>query len=973
MQRVGKGALAGCLGVFLLAGQLSAKTVSDTLFREASSLVSSAQKVEQESFSEAYQYYKLAIQKMDDLLSKYPASGQASQLSRGKLKIGGYTYIELKENILPQAKRKAEAENDPIEAILLLIERKADGAYLEYALNRIIRIYRKQGHMDKATEVAVTRTPIFSRPRFLMNLAFDYAEHGDKKKALALLEKAITAPSQPLKEVWQIDQKGSNLAMIASAYIRLEAPDRARPLLDQALSTASSASLLAQLAAGYANLGETDKADAIFARAKVLKKPGDAANIALYLAEAGRYDEAGKMLEEVEPLSMRVNQLVSLYGTAIKRGDDAAASKFFNEALDGAKQEKHSDEENRAARQWLELASSAREAGEMKWAVRFLERVEKSTDGVVANPSFQESLLLLLAEEYWKVGETDRIGPLLGRFRIRDSMGRSTTDQELPTLYARIGKIEEALQLLENYEMGDGKVGGRLQVANVLWEKGNRDNAMTLLAKTESEFKETVLKEQPEFHYEMIRLASQYDVFGEKAAALRVLMEAEKMALLHGGPFGKVDALTDIARCYIGLHQIERATVVLSKALDLTEQMNDRWEEPQLYGQISSLYAKAGHFDRALEVSERIKGNDREKGAAWLDIAVGQLDSKQLAAGRDRLAKAVKLLEQEGALENPKIAEAWLAAGEIDRVFSLLDQDKNTRREIGLLSSLADSYLKAEMPPWPEASVTKLKLVLNEVGNHAGSSEDSVKVGSIWAQLGDHKRAEQFFSQAEAQMDRNGLSRPVYYYEPLQNIAYGLISLGQPEQAVPVALGIKEPSQRIRVLSIAVRALLDQKKKNSARSVLSQMEEIARGVSDPSEHSDVLLVIAGGRIELGESEAGLSLVDEATAAAAPTSKEYLGGISIASVYLQAGRREKGMGLLEATLQSAREHRPNWAKVIELGEMTFPLAEAGEIDQRSRRFLHMMLLQAEDIPSDPENTAKTMRPSPTFNAIVDAIA
>lgn len=72
-------------------------------------------------------------------------------------------------------------------------------------------------------------------------------------------------------------------------------------------------------------------------------------------------------------------------------------------------------------------------------------------------------------------------------------------------------------------------------------------------------------------------------------------------------------------------------------------------------------------------------------------------------------------------------------------------------------------------------------------------------------------------------------------------------------------------------------------------------------------------------------------------------------ISIASAYIQSGHYEKGMDLLEEALQKAKDYRPGWGKVIELGEITFPIAEAGKIDPRARRFLHTMLQLAEEIP------------------------
>lgn len=951
MKRFGKGALAGCVGVLLLARLLCAETIPEALFQEASSLLHSAQKIEQESFSEAYLYYKSAYEKIESLLSKHPTSKIAAQLIQGKLRIGSYSYDELKEKVLPQAKRKADSEGDPLEAIVLLVEHKADEAYLDYAFRRIIRIYKGREQMEKAVEVALTRTPPHSRPRFLMDLAFDYAAQGKKKEALALLEKAAAPPPQPPKDEWQIERRGSNLAMIASAFIFLEAPERGRSLLEQALPMAKSASLLAEIAKGYANIGETERADELFKRANGVKRRWEAERIALQLAEAGRYDEAHKMLQEVDDLSRRASYLLLLYGSATRRGDSAVASRFLNEVLEGAKEEKRSREIYQAAQKWLEWARSAREAGEAKWAVRFLERTDRSISAVFGTFPYQDGILLSVAEEYWENGEPQRMNRLLDQIKVTDLMVGSMSGQTLPALYARIGKVEQALQILEKSQMGDGKIGGRLQVAEVLWERGSRSDALSLLEKTESEFRETVLKNEPGFHYEMIRLASQYGAFGEENAAIRILTEAEKMTLIGDGPFGKVSALIDIARCYFKLHQIERTDRVLSKAVELTEQMNNRWEGPELYERIASLYAEAGLFQRALEVAERIKGNDRRKGSAWLDIAIKQLASKQTVQGRERMAGAMKLLKkEEGALEESRIAGAWLAAGEIDGLFRLLDQVKERDQKIRKLAWAVESYLKAGVFAKSDAFITKIKSLLKELGDKEGPAEDSVQLGMIWAKLGDNQEAEQFFARAEIQADQNGLGRSDD--DLLRNIARSLISLGQPERAVSVAAEIRDPSERISVYGFAFWTLLGQKKRDVARSFLSRMEETAQEITDPSQRWEALQLIARKRIELGEHEAGLNLLN-----ALLTSKDrprYRDDALFASAYFEAGEYEKGIELLELALSKAEDRRPDWGKVIELGEMTFSLTEAGRIDQRGHRFLHAMLQQAEEIPPHKSN-------------------
>lgn len=936
MKRFGQRVLAGCLWILFLSSSLFAEADSVPSLLEASTLVNAAHNAEKDSYAEAYKYYKAAIEKVEQFASEHPSSDLAAQLVQGKQQIGPYTLKELREVIVPKIKKKADAEVDAIEAILLLIEQTSDGAYRDYALKRIIRIYKRQGQIGKAVEVALTRTRPGERPYFLISLAEDLAAEGKKKEALDLLEKAaLQLPSQP-KEDWQIEWQGAILTNIALSYIHLKEGDRAKTLLEQALPMVHSAPKLSGLAVAYSALGEEEKAEVLFNKAKAVKRPSDAYSLGLNFAQAGRYEEAGKFLEEINLPSHKMGLLVSFYGIAARRGDEAVGSRFLAEAIEGAKREKHSHEASQAAKSWLKFARQARAVGEMEWALKFLKKAEQSVDAIIGNPIYEETLTSM-AEEYWQLGELQRVGDLLDRIETTSHKGSFTWGTKLPEMYARIGRVKQALLFIEKDRDVLSKNRSRLTVAETLWNKGNHNDALSLLTKAESELNEVKVTAMPWVIFERIRLACQYGALGQTSGSLRLLAEAEKATLIPIDSFDNVPVLIEVSRCYITLNQVGQAERVLSKAVEMTEQKQEPETGSQLYSQIASVYADRGLFQPALQAAARIK-DDNTKAYAWISIANKQIDSNETAKARDLLVNAVSLLHKENQHDDTEIARAWMAVGEVEEALRLVEGAKNKNEKLGMLSRLLISNTSLDPSLWPRASVARIKSLLKDLETKDASEEDWVSLGALWANLGEHQQAERLFVRAESQTGKRR-SATETEYDPLQNIAYDLILQGQPERAISIAVGINDSLQQVYVFDSAIWSLIDQKQKEKAKSFMAKMEEASEGMTESSQRSQALLRTAKKWIELGEREKGLTMLNELMASPYPPNKY---SSNVAAGYIEAGERDKGMNILEDAIRKAKKDGANWQQVIQLGEMTFPLADAGETDRRAQRFLHMFL-------------------------------
>lgn len=111
---------------------------------------------------------------MERIISKYPSSQSAVKIIQGDAIIGSYTLTEFKESIVPQAKMKADAEENPFACALLVAKTKAS------ALVNIAWEYAETGQYGQALEIAKTIEDVHLKALALADIAGKYAEAGQK-------------------------------------------------------------------------------------------------------------------------------------------------------------------------------------------------------------------------------------------------------------------------------------------------------------------------------------------------------------------------------------------------------------------------------------------------------------------------------------------------------------------------------------------------------------------------------------------------------------------------------------------------------------------------------------------------------------------------------------------------------------------------------------------------------------------------
>jgi tetratricopeptide (TPR) repeat protein len=231
---------------------------ANKLYTEASQSLQIS-KTEKGSYSDMFNLYKNAKSQIEQILSKYPSSNIAVELSSGNVKISGLTLNQFRKRE-GSLKALAEAEQLPFSCALLVAKTIEDAFFKASALAVIADRSAKAGQFNQALEIAKTIEDASFKASALAVIADWSAEAGQFNQALEIA-----------KTIERASYKARALADIAGKYAEAGQKDQVDLLLSQALQIAKTiedasfkAIALADIAGKYAEAAvqprEEDKA-----------------------------------------------------------------------------------------------------------------------------------------------------------------------------------------------------------------------------------------------------------------------------------------------------------------------------------------------------------------------------------------------------------------------------------------------------------------------------------------------------------------------------------------------------------------------------------------------------------------------------------------------------------------------------------------------------------------------------------------
>jgi len=197
---------------------------AEKLLNQASQLLSDAFEAENGSYSEAYDLYADALDKIEMLINEYPSSYLAAAIPQEEIHIGEYSYSELKENLIPISRLKAAGEKDPLSCSALIYCELENSVDKNYFFMELTKLYAKLGRYDEAIDLAADIDEPFYKVASLCEISSKVLDAGDTYKGLGLLSEAYNLALHGIKDN---DEKVESLANIGCMYTKAKAHKKA--------------------------------------------------------------------------------------------------------------------------------------------------------------------------------------------------------------------------------------------------------------------------------------------------------------------------------------------------------------------------------------------------------------------------------------------------------------------------------------------------------------------------------------------------------------------------------------------------------------------------------------------------------------------------------------------------------------------------------------------------------------------------
>lgn len=425
-------------------------------FQKACQEVVAAMEMERSSYASAFKLYNNAVAKINNITEKYSSSEIALNLFQNQQKIGPYPYLEFKEEILPQAKLKAEAENSPLDcsfyAVNLLDTIQFDDKLKQMKAAKLTEIsikYSKSWRFKKGASVlskgkSIVQT-IYSdyfKASAFAEMAQILGTAGKKKEALQLLSQAETIA----KNLVPYEQPEA-LEKVITAYCSIDQFERAIDLAKQLDNpvTENAWSIISQHYArkgrfrSALNARENIKDDNLLAETlRVIVKQS---------AARGRFERAEEHVAEIGAnLTWKVKALADIGFHAGKEGQRDLALSYFEQAVKTANQ----FESFQLPQKLSVLNYIASRFIELQDYQNARQLLESNSELAKMMPEFNRAEAFTeIAIAYGQIGESEKAIQLVNKY-IPEYLTIEVKGDALARLalqYAKSGQYQNALEL----------------------------------------------------------------------------------------------------------------------------------------------------------------------------------------------------------------------------------------------------------------------------------------------------------------------------------------------------------------------------------------------------------------------------------------------------------------------------------------------------------------------------------------------
>lgn len=393
-------------------------------FQKACQEALTAKELENSSYASAYRMYNNAITKLNNITGKYSSSEIALSLFNNKLKIGPYPFLEFKEEIIPNARLKAEAESNPLVCSF-------------YAINLLDTIQ----YEDKLKQLKAVK---------LTEISTKFSKSWQFKKAKSVLAEGNLI----VQTIYSDNFKISALTEMARVLGKAENNKEARQLINQAkaiiknIPRSERRDAFIDIVNAYCALEEFESAEEFIIRSKLPFPDSAWSSIAKNYAEKGKLKTALKTAEKIKDDDLRDDAYQVIIGEYAASGKIEKAGELvgkINPLNIGCKVKTLAD-----------IAFYACINDKRTIAISYFEEAVRTANLIESHElPHKISILNYIAQRFIELGDNKNSIQLLesnSALAMKLSeFNRAEAFSEIAIAYNQIGESEKALQLITAY------------------------------------------------------------------------------------------------------------------------------------------------------------------------------------------------------------------------------------------------------------------------------------------------------------------------------------------------------------------------------------------------------------------------------------------------------------------------------------------------------------------------------------------
>lgn len=395
----------------------------------------------------------------------------------------------------------------------------------------------------------------------------------------------------------------------------------------------------------------------------------------------------------------------------------------------------------------------------------------------------------------------------------------------------------------------------------------------------------------------LAEIAKHYAHVGQRERARSILSQAISLTSSIQGAEFKTSALTPIAEGYVAAAEPETAVRILSRSLREAQRIKNpnSVHKVQALQAISLTYAKAGQYDRAIQVAQIIPNLYDYEDYALASIVSQSIKDKQLDL-------ALSVAQNIGNPERKATALATIAGEyaknqQLEKSSQLFSQAITTAQSVANAYSTQGSFFANIAIQYAEAGQLDAAVAIAQKLEDASTKAKTLAAIALYAKPEQKHQADQLFSQALDAIEK--IPEDYQKSNVRQDILQSSTQAGQYNYAVQVAQAIADESSRVETLRLIAFQAVESRNNDLAL-------EIAQNIDSKfiDEKNRALQKIAIAYAKAGQFDKALQVVQQIGIYGSTYTSRAITLAAIATEYHQKGQPQQAAGVFSQALQAA---------------------------------------------------------------------